>query len=73
MTTNTLIAIAELCRYSIAPAAFGDVWDQKPAWDNAKVQHSCQVAMIQCVREAKPNKEKEGDVLATCVLSITPK
>ena len=65
MSIQVLIAIAQLCHYSVAPSTGS--WG--PSYDNKVLQLKCQKTYISCVRDEK-NKKSEFDILADCVNSM---
>lgn len=70
MNVQILIAIAQLCHYSVAPAAFGDQYAQSAAWDNKVGQLYCQKYLISCVKSEKDSKKRKSDVLTDCVSNM---
>lgn len=70
MEIQVLIAIAQLCAFSVAPAAFGgSAWRSSDAYNSRAAQLACQKYLIRCVRDDK-RKWQPGHALADCVLSL---
>jgi hypothetical protein len=67
MDIQILIAIAQLCHFSISPAATGSSYTTYEPYNNAKEQLNCQKILISCV---KTKKKLNGAALADCVLAF---